>query len=73
MDEMHLLMLVSGLSIGLLIAVFVLLGGRGRVTQPPPVIVVPAAPENENLGCSEVLLFLVLALLALVLAMVFMS
>jgi len=75
MNEMEMLMLVTGLgglSAGLMIAIFVLLGSRERAPQPP-VIVMPPTPESDGLGCGGVLVALVMFMIGLALFFLVMN
>lgn len=75
-NNMEMLMLVmglGGLSVGLLIAIFVLLGSRGGTTQPPVILMTPPAPESSGLGCGGVLVALVMFLLGLFLFFLIMN
>lgn len=75
MNQSEMLMLVTGLgglSAGLLIAIFVLLGWRGGTTQPP-VIVMPPPTESNDLGCAGVLIALVMFLVGVFLFFLVMS
>ena len=76
MNETGMLMVVmglGGLSAGLMIAIFVLLGGRGRTTQPPVILMSPPAQEGNDLGCGGVLVALVTFLLGLFMFFVVMN
>lgn len=76
MNEMQMLMLVTGLgglSAGLMIAIFVLLGVRGRAVQPPVIVMPPQPQESSDLGCGGVLVALVMFLLGVFMFFLIMS
>ena len=76
MNENEMLMLVTGLgglSAGLMIAIFVLLGVRGRTEQPPVIVMQPPASESGDLGCGGVLVILVTLLMGLFMFFLVMS